>query len=169
MVIKTIRLLRVEDSKGLGYKDSLDSVLQNYTELGIHSICFSDEYFEYRPMPEDDGIAKGDIKPYHLFAFESYSDVERWFWSADMALGALMGAVIVEYEVLDTFVLFGGRQVAFDSREAERVSVHPMNYKLSEAERGSTFDFIECYNEIANCEMMVVDVEVERVLGSIEV
>lgn len=144
-----MRIYRVVDEFGFGYKDSLDSQIINWTDMGLSQLMFSDEeaYFERRPLPDNDGIPSSVIREYHLFAFESIEQLHRWFMPADLVLGAILGGKVQVVEVPEHLVVKGGRQVIFDSRESVVVEELPMNHFLSEAEKVSLYDFRESFAE----------------------
>lgn len=144
---KKIKIYRVVDRFGYGYKRSLDSEILNWTEEGISKLMFGDEYFDYRPMPQDDGISPSRIRKYHLFGFISPEDLQRWFFAADQALGNILGGRIHVYEVAKSHLILGGRQLIFDKRKARLIDTLPMNYFLSDEQKASEFDFKKSYTE----------------------
>ena len=140
-------LYRIEDKEGFGYKESLDTNIQNWTKEGVLGKKFfsgSEElYFKHRPMPENDLMAVDLITTNHLFAFKDLKQLNNWFFPADLVMGAFFGGNIVIYEVLEENIVFGKSQIAFDVTKSKIVDKKTMDYYLSKEEKTSTYDFKE--------------------------
>lgn len=142
-----MRVFRVVDSEGFGYKRSLDSEILNWTEKGMSSLMFGDKYFEHRPMPKDDGLPITRIRKYHLFGFKNLAQLNKWFFPADLALGAILGGKIQVLEVSKSKMIHGRNQLVFDKRNAKLIEEFPMNNFLNDELKCSEFDFLESYKE----------------------
>lgn len=71
------------------------------------------------PDPDDDGLR--GVAGYS-FGFKSLDQLHDWF--SVRVLRALMhrvGFAVVEYEIEERYVLFGGKQIAFDKQYATKV------------------------------------------------
>lgn len=125
-------ILRVEDSNGFGYKEELDSNINNWTDIGIMSLSIKNEdlYFKHRPLPENDNIDIDLITEDHLFGFKNLFDLNDWFFESDLFIGSLFGGKICFYDVPNENVILGGKQLVFDTKFATLICKTPMNYFL---------------------------------------
>lgn len=152
-------LYRIEDKDGFGYKESLDTNIQNWTKEGVMGKFFfkgTDElYFQHRPMPENDSMDINLITSNHLFAFTNLKQLNNWFLPADLVMGAFFGGKIVIYEVLEENIVFGKSQVAFDSTKAKIIDKKTMDYYLSKEDKISTYDFKEELLDAIECDFEI--------------
>lgn len=148
--MKKKKIYRVVDENGSGYKEKLDSILNNFTEMNTSSLCayLNLDYSIMRPMPNQDGIETSKLTKEHLFAFFSPGELQSWFTPAEQSLGAKVGAKIQVFEIDIASLLIGGRQIAFRSSDAVLLYEIPMDYFLSDAQKVSAYDFEKCYREI---------------------
>lgn len=134
---------RVEDGYGNGYTETLECHIKNFTSYGV--TMMDEDYMERRPLPEDDGIYT--VNDYHLFGFKYLEQIRGWFGDAQIVLGNILGAVVIKLWVPSDYVTMGGKQVIFDSREAEVLATYPMDYFLPKDIRECLFDFKEQVQE----------------------
>ena len=106
---------RVENGKGEGpYR-------HGYPEkLGIHYDWRHKADALRYPHPYNDGIHLPALTVNHSFGFKSVGDLHNWFADAFQALDRY-GFRVCTYEVPESDVLMGIKQLAFDSSRAERV------------------------------------------------
>lgn len=153
-----MKVFRVEDKYGLGYKNYLDGVIQNWTDMGFVGTYLADEeeYFKRRPMPNNDRIPSTRIRKYHLFGFKSIEQLNRWFLPADLVLGNYIGGVIAVYNVSSRCIIEGNKQLVFDKRKAKLIEKLDMSHFLSDEQKSSLYDFKEMAieNKELNMEMV---------------
>lgn len=152
--MKKTKIFRVIDEDGAGYKEKLDAILNNFTDMNTSTLCayLQLDYSTIRPMPNEDGIETSKLTKEHLFAFFSPSELQRWFTPAEQSLGAKVGAKIQVFEIDIDLLLIGGRQVAFVPNDAVLLNEVPMDYFLSDFQKISSYDFERCYKEIFESE-----------------
>jgi len=75
------------------------------------------------PLPRDDGIDMDKITAFHIFGFASLTALLNWFdLDTRKHLRQCYFSILV-YEVPDTRVLVGNRQVVFDRDHAREITI----------------------------------------------
>jgi hypothetical protein len=154
---KKMKVYRIEDKNGNGYKVDLDSQISNSTDEGFCGKHMQDEdtYAEFRPLPHNDGIKSSLIRKYHLFAFESLDSLNSWFLPADLVMGNLLGGKLCVYEVNEKTLIKGGKQVVFDKRKAVLINTFSMSHFLNDDIKNNLFDFKQVIIENVEMEMEI--------------
>jgi len=152
-----MRILRVEDHWGYGYKgdrdrDSKKESLDSWSSFSMSHCSYSSIYnHAARPLPWKDGIPKSFIKRQGwYFGFTSEHQLVRWFSPHDLFLMSFFGGKVVEYEVDERNVWKGNNQCVFYKDSAVMVdSKSTMAYTYIK-EQGDFIDqqeFNECLKE----------------------
>lgn len=152
-----MRILRVEDHWGYGYKgnrqrnsgmESLDSWSSFSLSHSDYSSIFNPDA---RPLPWKDGIPKSFIKrDGWIFGFIAEHQMVRWFSPYDLYMMSWFGGKVVEYEVDERNVWKGKNQCVFFSDSAVLVDKKPTMYYTYIKEHGDFIDmdgFNECIDE----------------------
>jgi hypothetical protein len=152
-----MKIYRIEDKNGKGYKVDLDSQISNSTDEGFCGKYMQDDdmYFKFRPLPHNDGIKSSFIRKYHLFAFESLDSLNSWFLPADLVMGSLLGGKLCVYEVNEKKIIKGESQVVFDKRKAVLIECFPMSHFLTGDFKNNFFDFKQVMLENVEMEMEI--------------
>jgi hypothetical protein len=129
-----MRIYRVVDKEGYGYKTSLDS--------NIGSVMCMDysNYYERRPLPENDQIDKSLLDENWFFGFECLEHYQSWFPLDERNAGTHFEGVLEIIEADPNYVIKGGRQVVFHADHAQTVARHPMNHFDTDEDRLKPFD-----------------------------
>jgi len=164
-----MRILRVEDHWGYGYKgdrdrDSKKESLDSWSSFSMSHCSYSSIYnHDARPLPWKDDIPKSFIKrPGWYFGFVGEHQLVRWFSPHDLFLMGCFGGKVVEYEVDERNVWKGNNQCVFYKHSAVIVDSKPTMAYTYIKEQGDFIDQPE-FNECLEEYFALIDEEVSNI------